>query len=31
MRLPVLPCLVALATGCVHTNASVLDPTLTYQ
>ena len=31
MRLLVLPCLVALATGCVHTNASVLDPTLTYQ
>jgi hypothetical protein len=31
MRLLVLPCLLALATGCVHTNASVLDPTLTYR
>ncbi len=31
MRELVLPCLVALATGCVHTNASVLDPTVSYQ
>jgi hypothetical protein len=31
MRPLVLPCLVALATGCVHTNASVLDPTVSYQ
>ena len=31
MRVLALPCLVALATGCVHTNASVLDPTVSYQ
>ena len=31
MRLLALPCLAALATGCIHTNASVLDPTVSFQ
>ena len=31
MRLRALPCLLALTAACVHTNASVLDPTMTYQ
>ncbi len=31
MRLLALPCLAALAAGCVHTNASVLDPTVSRQ
>ena len=31
MRVLAVPCLVALATACVHTNASVLDPTAPLQ